>query len=115
MFAGVIRCRSGGSRSGEKIRPDWLVAQGGDKSAMRLALRIREPRQQRLFALTARRIARSADADLLAVLGQDTLRLAGADEIDIDFRKQLRVEQRAVLCPARVVDRIARTQIVEPV
>ena len=48
-------------------------------------------------------------------LRQNELRLAGADQLDIDFGQQLGVEQRAVLGAAGIVDRIARAQIVEPV
>jgi hypothetical protein len=47
--------------------------------------------------------------------GQDQLRLPRTDQIDIDFRKQFGVEQRAVFGSAAVVDGVARAEIVEPV
>ena len=48
-------------------------------------------------------------------LRQHELRLARADQFDIDFGEQFGVEQRAVLGAARIVDGIARAQIVETV
>ena len=46
---------------------------------------------------------------------QNQLRLPGADQVDIDLGEQLGIEQGAVLCPARVVDRIARAEIVQAI
>ena len=48
-------------------------------------------------------------------LDQDELRLPGADQLEIDLGQELGVEQRAVLGAARIVDAVARAQIVEAV
>ena len=48
-------------------------------------------------------------------LRQNQLRLARADQFDINLGQQLGIEQRAVLGAPRIVDRIAQAQIVEPV
>jgi hypothetical protein len=42
-------------------------------------------------------------------------RLARADQINIHLGQQFSVEQRAVLGPLRIVDRIARTEVIKPV
>ena len=58
-------------------------------------------------------VARRAAAR--AALGEAELRLARADQLQIDLGQDLGVEQRAVLGAARIVDAVARAQIVEPV
>ena len=50
-----------------------------------------------------------------AGLDQAELRLAAADQLEIDLGQNLGVEQRAVLGAARIVDAEAGAQIVEPV
>ena len=63
-----------------------------------------------------------ADNDRLAdglarcgYLRQNELRLTGPDQLDIDFGKQLGVEQRAMLGAAGIVDRVPHAKIVEPI
>ena len=82
---------------------------------MRVALLRRDPRRQRLrtHAHHDRRHARFAGAEIGR--GETEVGLAGADQLDIDLGQQLGVEQRAVLDPLRVVDLVARAEIVEPV
>ena len=50
-----------------------------------------------------------------AALGQNELRLTGADQFNIDLGQQLGIEQRAVLGAAGIVDRVTDAEIVEPV
>ena len=51
----------------------------------------------------------------LAAFRKAELRLARADQLQIDLGQDLGIEQRAMLGAARIVDAIARAQIVEPV
>ena len=69
---------------------------------------------KRLLALPPRSIDLSG-AERLARLRQNELRLPRANQIDIDFREQFRVEQSAVFGSAGIIDGVARAQIVEPV
>ena len=48
-------------------------------------------------------------------LGKHELRLASADQLDIDFGEKFGVEQGAMLGASRIVDRIPRAEIVQPV
>ena len=43
------------------------------------------------------------------------MRLPRPDQVDIDLGQEFRVEQRAVFGAAGIIDRIARTEIIEPV
>src|SRR5882724_11630108 len=92
--------------SPQKIIPDRLVAQGGDEGPMRLAVGIGDSWQERRITLSPRRIAGTLRPRLAGLRGQDQLRLPGPDQVDIDFGQQLRVEQRAVLGTAGIIDRI---------
>jgi len=74
-----------------------------------------DPRGKRHRALPSRHIAGSVDVRDPDIRRQDQLRLPGADQVDIDLGQKFGVEQRAVLGAARIVDRIARAEIVEPV
>ena len=48
-------------------------------------------------------------------LRQHELRLAGADQFDIDFGQKFGIKQRAMLGAAGIVDGIAHAKIVEPI
>jgi hypothetical protein len=82
---------------------------------MRRAVFFADSRRQRRLALPPRHFAVSAGAGIAGFRSQNELRLAGPDQIDVDLGQQLGVEQRAVLGAARIVDRIARAEIVETV
>ncbi len=82
---------------------------------MRHAVILGNPHRERHLALTPRHIAISARAHVPDLGGQDQLRLPGSDQIDIDLRQKLGVEQRAVLGAAGIVDGITRAEIVKAV
>jgi len=99
----------------QKIVPDRLVAQGGDKGLMGRAIGLGDPRRQRHLALPPCHLTRSAGARIAGLRRQDQLRLPRPDQVDIDLSQQLGIEQGAVLGTARIVDGVARTEIVKPV
>ena len=84
------------------------------KCPMRDTFFLGQPRGQRYRPFAQHnRLAR--DPHRCRGLRQTELRLPRADQLDIDFGQKLGVEQRAVFGAPRIVDRIARTQIVEPI
>jgi preprotein translocase subunit SecB len=91
----LLGCRD--SWSGQVLVPDRLVAHRCDEGAMGLPLGVRHPWRKRYRPLPPRRIATRVDANLLGFRRQQQLRLPRPHQIDIDFRKQFGVEQRAVL------------------
>ena len=97
------------------IPPQRILAQRRDEFAVRRAFRIGEARRQRHGALAPHCDAAARVAAARAALGEAELRLARADQLQIDLGQDLGVEQRAVLGAPRIVDAIARAQIVEPV
>ena len=83
---------------------------------MRRALGLADARRPSATAALAQRDgAVAAMAAPLAAFGKTELRLARADQLEIDLGQNFGVEQRAVLGAARIVDAVARAQIVEPV
>ena len=97
------------------IPPQSFLAQRRHEFAVRRAIGIAEARRKRHLAFAPHRDAVAARAAARAALGQAELRLARADQLQIDLGQDLGVEQRAVLGAARIVDAVARAQIVEPV
>src|SRR5262245_23953099 len=98
------------------IEPDRLVAHMGDELRVRRKLGLVHTRRDRNRPARRRNVP-SAGGRLRARarVDQDQRRLAPTDELDIDLGQELRVEQRAVLGAARIVDAVAQTQIVEPI
>ena len=70
--------------------------------------------RQRIGTLPPRRI-RQCGCPHRAGFGQNQLRLPSPDQIDVDFRQKLGIEQRAMLGAAGIVDRIARTEIIQTI
>src|SRR5258706_10702296 len=97
----------------QKIVPDRLVAQRGNKGPVREAVVLGNPWRQRHLTLPPRHLTVTCDADIAGFGGQDQLRLPRPDQVDIDFGQKLGVEQGAVLGAAGIVDRIARAEIIE--
>ena len=75
----------------------------------------RDPGHQRYVTLPPRHFAISAGARIANFIGQDQLRLPRSDQVDIDLGQELGVEQRTVLGTMRIIDRVTRAEIVEPI
>ena len=103
-------------RPADDSRQIALVAERGDEVAMRCALRFASAAAPAAAGRCGRRRRRrGVAAGALDRFDQTEQRLPRADQLDIDLGQQLGVEQRAVLGAPRIVDPVARAQIVEPV
>ena len=87
----------------------------GDEGAMGDPLFFRDPGHERYVTLPPRHFAVTAGACISNFISQDQLRLPRPDQIDIDLGQEFGVEQRTVLGAARIVDRVARAEIIEPI
>ena len=90
------------------ILPDRLFAERAMNAHAR-----RAPARDARGAAPAARAMRASAGDDCAAAREAEHRLARADQLDIDFRQQFGVEQRAVLGALRIVDPVAHAQIVE--
>ena len=97
------------------IPPQHILAKARHEFAMRRAFGVAEAWRQ-FFGPRAYdgHAVDSIDAALTA-FGKAELRLPRADQFEIDLGQDFRVEQRAVLGAARIVDAVARAQRVEAV
>src|SRR3954447_24577079 len=91
------RRRRGARIARQIVLPDGVLAQRGDEFAVRDTLGLADARNEWRGAhandrLAIARLQRARDG-----LGEAELRLAGADELDIDLGQDFGVEQRAVL------------------
>ena len=86
----VERVRS----TAQKIVPDRLVAQRGDKGPMGRAVFIGDPRRERHLADPPRHFAVPAGARIAGLRRQNQLRLPGPDQVDIDLGQAVRRRAR---------------------
>ncbi len=101
--------------SAEIVPPDRAFAERGDEGDVGFALLWCEPRRQRLRSHPDDGRYDLRPARVVVAFDQDQLRLARADQLDIDLSQDLGIQQRAVLGAARIVDAVANTQVVEPI
>src|SRR5262245_21969158 len=95
--------------------PDGGLPERGNEARMRRALVGSEAGRQRLRPHADRKRAGHHCARPRLGVDPAELRLARANQLDIDLGQDLGVQQRAVLDAAAVVDTVARAQIVEPI
>src|ERR1700733_14171771 len=98
----------------EIVSPNGVFAQCGDERLVSGAIVFGHRDQERYRAL-ANNNRHPDGLTGRCCLRQHQLRLARANKLDIALGKQFGVQQRAVLGAARVVDRVAQAQIVEPI
>jgi preprotein translocase subunit SecB len=98
----------------EIFAPNGGFAERGNKCAVRLLLGCGQARRER-YRPGAYRGGLISAAASLDHLDEPQLRLAGADQLDIDLGQQLCVEQGAVFGAPRAIDAEAGAEVVEPV
>src|SRR6185437_3783780 len=88
-------------------------AQRGDERAMRFAIGVIDARNKRLRPLAHNDSAAASFAATFDPLAETELRLAAADQLQINLGEDFSVEQRAVFCAAGIVDAVVFAQGVE--